>query len=83
VLVREETNPEDIEGMKAAEAILNCSRREMTSHAALVARGWGKMLHPFGAGAMEVDHDSKTFRVGETVIKEGDWISLNGTKVYI
>ena len=81
VLVREETNPEDIEGMRAAEAILT-ARGGMTSHAALVARGWGKCCI-VGAGAVEVDYESKTFNVGDTVIKEGDWISLNGTKGYV
>jgi pyruvate, orthophosphate dikinase len=81
VLVREETNPEDIEGMRAAEAILT-ARGGMTSHAALVARGWGKCCI-VGAGEMEVDMDARTFRVGDTVIKEGEWISLNGTKGYV
>lgn len=81
VLVREETNPEDIEGMRAAEAILT-ARGGMTSHAALVARGWGKCCI-VGAGAIEVDYNQKIFSVDGTVVKEGDWISLNGTKGYV
>ena len=83
ILVREETNPEDIEGMRAAEAILT-ARGGMTSHAALVARGWGKCCI-VGAGDIEVKLDEKYFKVGETVIREGDCVSLNGTKgnVYV
>ena len=81
VLVREETNPEDIEGMRAAEAILT-ARGGMTSHAALVARGWGKCCI-VGAGDLEVYYNEKYFKAGNEVIKEGDWISLNGTKGYV
>ena len=81
VLVREETNPEDIEGMRAAEAILT-ARGGMTSHAALVARGWGKCCI-VGAGAIEVDMEKREFTVGGYTIKEGDWISLNGTRGYV
>lgn len=81
VLVREETNPEDIEGMRAAEAILT-ARGGMTSHAALVARGWGKCCI-VGAGEIEVDMENKEFTVKGFTIKEGDWISLNGTKGYV
>lgn len=81
VLVREETNPEDIEGMRAAEAILT-ARGGMTSHAALVARGWGKCCI-VGAGEIEVDYENKEFKVGEITVKEGEWISLNGTKGYV
>ncbi len=81
VLVREETNPEDIEGMRAAEAILT-ARGGMTSHAALVARGWGKCCI-VGAGEIEVDYENKEFTVGGHTIKEGEWISLNGTKGYV
>ena len=83
ILVREETNPEDIEGMRAAEAILT-ARGGMTSHAALVARGWGKCCI-VGAGAIEVKLEEKYFKVGDTVIREGEWVSLNGTKgaVYV
>jgi pyruvate,orthophosphate dikinase len=78
ILVREETNPEDVEGMRASEAILT-SRGGMTSHAALVARGWGKCCI-VGCGALHVDYATKTAKVGDTVLKEGDWITLNGTK---
>ncbi|HEY5533424.1 MAG TPA: pyruvate, phosphate dikinase [Ignavibacteria bacterium] len=81
VLVREETNPEDIEGMRAAEAILT-ARGGMTSHAALVARGWGKCCI-VGAGDLEVYYNEKYFKAGNEVIKEGEWISLNGTKGYV
>ena len=82
VLVREETNPEDVEGMRASVAILT-SRGGMTSHAALVARGWG-MCCVVGAGEMKVDSIKKEFTVGNNTIKEGDAITLNGTagKVY-
>lgn len=78
ILLREETNPEDIEGMRAAVAILT-ARGGMTSHAALVARGWGKCCI-VGAGAMKIDAHAKTLTCGGKVVKEGDWISLNGTK---
>jgi pyruvate,orthophosphate dikinase len=82
VLVREETNPEDVEGMRASVAILT-SRGGMTSHAALVARGWG-MCCIVGAGEMKVDSSQREFTVGKTTIREGDKITLNGTvgKVY-
>jgi len=78
ILVREETNPEDVEGMRCAEAILT-ARGGMTSHAALVARGWGKCCI-VGAGALEVDPHAKTFHVAGTAVKEGDFVTLNGTK---
>ena len=78
ILVREETNPEDIEGMRAAQAILT-ARGGMTSHAALVARGWGKCCI-VGAGALKIDFDKKCFRVGTHTFNEGDFVTLNGTK---
>jgi pyruvate,orthophosphate dikinase len=78
VLVREETNPEDIEGMRAAAAILT-ARGGMTSHAALVARGWGKCCI-VGAGALKIDTAAKQFTVGSQTFEEGDLITLNGTK---
>jgi pyruvate,orthophosphate dikinase len=83
ILVREETNPEDIEGMRAAQAILT-ARGGMTSHAALVARGWGKCCI-VGAGAIKINLEEKTLTVGDITLKEGDWITLNGTKgnVYV
>jgi pyruvate,orthophosphate dikinase len=78
ILVREETNPEDVEGMRVAQAILT-ARGGMTSHAALVARGWGKCCI-VGCSAIHVDLDKKTLQVEEKILKEGDWITLNGTK---
>ncbi len=78
ILVREETNPEDVEGMRAAQAILT-ARGGMTSHAALVARGWGKCCI-VGAGSLHIDAATKTMKAGDLTFKEGDWITLNGTK---
>jgi pyruvate, orthophosphate dikinase len=79
VLVREETSPEDVDGMHKAQAILT-SKGGMTSHAALVARGWGKCCI-VGCGDIEIAHDGKSFTTKKgDVIKEGDWIALNGTK---
>jgi len=78
ILVREETNPEDVEGMRAAEAVLT-ARGGMTSHAALVARGWGKCC-VVGCGTLRVDYNKKEVSAGDKIIKEGDWITLNGTK---
>jgi len=78
ILVRDETNPEDIEGMRAAQAILT-ARGGMTSHAALVARGWGKCCI-VGAGLIKVNYEEKYFTVGDIVVKEGQWLTLNGTK---
>jgi len=78
ILVREETNPEDVEGMRAAAGILT-ARGGMTSHAALVARGWGKCCI-VGAGEAEVDAESKELVVGLTRLKEGESITLNGTR---
>jgi len=78
ILVREETNPEDVEGMRAAEAILT-ARGGMTSHAALVARGWGKCCI-VGCGDIRIEYSKKEIHAGEKILKEGDWITLNGTK---
>ena len=80
ILLREETNPEDVEGRRAAEGILT-ARGGMTSHAALVARGWGKCCI-VGAGGLHVDTAGKKAKVTGTdiVLKEGDVITLNGTK---
>jgi pyruvate,orthophosphate dikinase len=77
VLVREETNPEDVEGMRASEAILT-ARGGMTSHAALVARGWGKCCI-VGCAAIQIDIKSGTVHIGDETLKAGDWISLNGS----
>lgn len=78
LLVREETNPEDVEGMRAAQAILT-ARGGMTSHAALVARGWGKSCI-VGCSAISINLAAKTMKIGSKTYKEGDWITLNGTK---
>ncbi len=80
ILVREETSPEDIQGMRAASGILT-QRGGMTSHAALVARGWGKCCI-VGCEAMKINLEAKTvtFAGSNKVYKEGDWFSLNGTK---
>ncbi|MBK8611425.1 MAG: pyruvate, phosphate dikinase [Chitinophagaceae bacterium] len=79
ILVREETSPEDVDGMHKAEAILT-TKGGMTSHAALVARGWGKCCI-VGCGDIEIHNDTKTFHAKHgVIIKEGDWISLNGTR---
>jgi pyruvate,orthophosphate dikinase len=80
ILVRIETSPEDIKGMNAAEGILT-SRGGMTSHAALVARQMGKVCVA-GCSDLEIDYSARTMRVAgnETrVIREGDWISIDGT----
>ena len=81
ILVREETNPEDVEGMRAAIGILT-ARGGMTSHAALVARGWGKCCI-VGCGALHVDVHAKTMRVGDRTFNEGDYLTLNGTRGYV
>ncbi len=78
ILVRDETSPEDVHGMKPAQAILT-SKGGMTSHAALVARGWGKCCI-VGCGELSIDYASRTATFGETTLKEGDWVTLNGTK---
>ncbi|MEW6702961.1 MAG: pyruvate, phosphate dikinase [Bacteroidota bacterium] len=78
ILVREETNPEDIEGMRAAQAILT-ARGGMTSHAALVARGWGKCCI-VGAGSIKINYAEKYFTVDDLMVREGEWLTLNGTK---
>jgi pyruvate,orthophosphate dikinase len=77
ILVRGETTPEDIHGMEVAAGILT-SRGGMTSHAAVVTRGMGKCC-VVGAGEIEVDEKKKEMRVGSLTLKEGDWISLDGT----
>ncbi|MBP9998234.1 MAG: pyruvate, phosphate dikinase [Bacteroidales bacterium] len=83
ILVREETSPEDIEGMRASAGILT-TRGGMTSHAALVARGWGKCCI-VGCEAMKINLEARTITFGEggQVYKEGDWFSLNGAKGYV
>ncbi|MHC4159951.1 MAG: pyruvate, phosphate dikinase, partial [Planctomycetota bacterium] len=78
ILVRNETSPEDVHGMKAAQAILT-AKGGMTSHAALVARGWGKCCI-VGCGSLNINATKKVLSVNGKKLKEGDWISLNGTK---
>jgi|LSQX01.1.fsa_nt_gb pyruvate,orthophosphate dikinase len=77
ILVRLETSPEDLAGMDAAEGILT-ARGGMTSHAAVVARGMGKCCVS-GAGACLINYKNKTMTIDGNVLKEGDFISLNGT----
>ena len=77
VMVRIETSPEDLAGMAEAEGILT-ARGGMTSHAAVVARGMGKCCVS-GAGAINVDYKNRTVEIDGVVLKEGDFISLNGT----
>jgi pyruvate,orthophosphate dikinase len=77
ILVREETSPEDVAGMHAAQAILT-AKGGMTSHAALVARGWGKCCI-VGCGALDIDMRKRSVRVKGRTYREGDWVTLNGT----
>ncbi len=81
VMVREETNPEDVEGMRAATGILT-ARGGMTSHAALVCRGWGKCCI-VGAGCLEINEMAGTMKVGGKIYRAGEIISLNGTRGYV
>ncbi|MDR0794597.1 MAG: pyruvate, phosphate dikinase [Tannerella sp.] len=81
LLVREETNPEDVEGMRAAEGILT-ARGGMTSHAALVARGWGKCCI-VGCEAVHINLEANEISINGVTYKEGDVLSLNGTKGWI
>src|SRR6187397_595517 len=77
ILVRVETSPEDIHGMHAAEGILT-TRGGMTSHAAVVARGMGKPCVS-GAGSLRVDYNAQTMQVGNTVLKRGETITIDGS----
>src|SRR5579859_1155275 len=77
ILVRIETSPEDIHGMHAAQGILT-ARGGMTSHAAVVARGMGKPCVS-GAGDVKIDYAAKTFKAGGKTIKEGDFVTINGS----
>ena len=76
VLVRQETSPEDIHGMHAAQGILT-ARGGMTSHAAVVARGMGKSCVS-GCGDILIDYRTESFKVGGTVIRKGDWLTIDG-----
>ncbi len=78
ILVREETNPEDVEGMRAADGLLT-ARGGMTSHAALVARGWGKCCI-VGCDALHIDIKTKKLPVAGKTYSEGDVFSLNGSR---
>jgi len=77
ILVRVETSPEDVGGMDAAQGILT-SRGGMTSHAAVVARGWGKPCVA-GCGELAIDYTNARFQINGSTFKEGDWISINGS----
>jgi pyruvate,orthophosphate dikinase len=76
ILVRDETTPEDFHGIVAARAVLT-ARGGMTSHAAVVARGMGKCA-VVGIQNMRVDLEGRQFTVGDTVVKEGEWITVDG-----
>ncbi|GAB4542565.1 MAG: pyruvate, phosphate dikinase [Thermodesulfovibrionia bacterium] len=82
ILVRTETSPEDVHGMHAAEAILT-AKGGMTSHAALVARGWGKCCI-VGCSDLDINPKKRELQVNGRTLREGDWLTLNGTtgKVY-
>jgi pyruvate,orthophosphate dikinase len=77
ILVRKETSPEDVGGMHAAQGVLTATGGK-TSHAAVVARGWGKCCI-VGCEKLTIDYDKKTVSVGSVVLKEGDYITLDGT----
>ena len=77
ILVRTETSPDDVGGMHAAEGILT-ARGGMTSHAAVVARGWGKCCIA-GCSEIRVDENHKVLLIGDLTINEGEWISMNGS----
>jgi pyruvate,orthophosphate dikinase len=76
ILVREETTPEDFHGIVAARAVLT-ARGGMTSHAAVVARGMGKCAI-VGCTALEIGHEGRSMKIGEVVVHEGEWITLDG-----
>ena len=82
ILIREETSPEDVHGMHAAEAVLT-AKGGMTSHAALVARGWGKCCI-VGCSDLHINVQTKEVQIGGQLLREGDWITMNGTlgKIY-
>ena len=81
IMVRPETKPDDVHGMLAAQGILT-SRGGRTSHAALVARQFGKPA-VVGVSALEIDLDAREMKIGEISLKEGDWISLDGTTGHV
>jgi len=77
ILVRPETHPDDVQGMVCSRGILT-QRGGMTSHAAVVARGWGKPCVA-GAESIKIDLEGRLFRIGKKIIREGDWISIDGS----
>lgn len=81
ILIREETNPEDVEGMRAAAAVLT-ARGGMTSHAALVARGWGKCCI-VGAGELQIDLFKRKVTINSVEYSEGDTFTLNGSRGFV
>jgi pyruvate,orthophosphate dikinase len=81
IMVRPETKPDDVHGMLAAQGILT-SRGGRTSHAALVARQFGKPA-VVGVAELDIDLDKREMRVGDLVVKEGDWLSLDGTNGFV
>jgi pyruvate, orthophosphate dikinase len=81
ILVRHETSPEDVQGMHVAQGIIT-AKGGMTSHAALVARGWGKACI-VGCSNINIDLKKKTLIVNGSIYKEGDWLTINGTEGYI
>ena len=81
VLVREETSPEDVQGMFVSNAILT-SKGGMTSHAALVARGWGKCCI-VGCSELSIDYKNKKLVINKLHIKQGEWITLDGSQGYV
>lgn len=80
-MVRTETSPEDLKGMNKAQGILT-ARGGMTSHAAVVARGMGKCCVS-AANNLFIDYKARNMKVGDKSIKEGDWLSLNGSTGYV
>jgi pyruvate, orthophosphate dikinase len=78
ILVRRETSPEDVGGMAVAQGILTATGGK-TSHAAVVARGWGKCC-VVGCDGLDVDYSQKLFRAGGRVVKQGDWITIDGNE---
>ena len=78
ILVRRETSPEDVGGMNAAQGILTATGGK-TSHAAVVARGWGKCC-VVGCEALDIDYTKKQMRVNGRVISQGDWITIDGNE---
>ena len=77
ILVRKETSPEDVGGMHASEGILTATGGK-TSHAAVVARGWGKCCI-VGCEDLEIDYNKKQMKIGDKIIKQGDYITINGS----